>query len=357
MINREIKVALITLSFIMTVSIQSAKPQIDGDFLKGGLDDGMKMVEAYISPFAKAFGAGFNSAWYNTAKTHQLGGFDFTLSVSAGLVPNADKEYDLASLGFESLTFADPSNTIAPTAAGADVSGPGLLLEDQGIILAEFDAPEGTGFGMVPAPMLQAGIGMPLGSEIKVRYIPNTRIAEGNVSLIGVGLMHSLSQYIKPLGVTPFNISVFGGFSKLSADLPVDLQPENYDNMTIYKPSDFADQFVALDVTTWNVSVIGSIDIPLLTGFVGLGYGSAVTVLDLQGNFPVPHADPSISVTSPVYDDEHVVTGFEALRIEDFSGLKATVGGRLKLGVFTIHTAYTRALYSVFTAGIGVSFR
>ena len=198
---------------------------------------------------------------------------------------------------------------------------------------------------------------MPLGSELKLRYIPNTPIAEGKISLIGGGLMHSISQYIKPMGITPFNISLFGGYSKLSAELPVDLQPKNYDHMNNYTPADFADQFVALDVTSWNVSVIGSIDVPFLTGFVGLGYGSAVTLLDLQGNFPVPHADPSISTTSPVYDDEHVVAGYKALRIEDFSGLRVNVGGRLKLGVFTIHTAYTRALYSVFTAGIGVSFR
>jgi hypothetical protein len=357
MISRGIKVSVISLSIFLIVSVRSSYSQVDGEFLKGGVSDGMKLIEAYISPFAKAFGAGFNSAWYNSAKTHQLGGFDITFSVSAGIVPDADKQYDLASLGFERLQLADPAFSIAPTIAGQKESGPGLQLVEQGITVADFNAPEGTGFGMVPAPMLQAGIGMPLGSEIKLRYIPNTPVAEGNVSLIGGGLMHSVSQYIKPLAVTPFNISIFGGYSKLSADLPVDLQPENYDNMTEYTPSDFADQFVSLDVTSWNISLIGSVDIPLLTGFVGVGYGNAVTILDLKGNFPVPHADPSVSLTSPVYDDEHVVTGFDELRIEDFSGLRVNVGGRLKLGVFTIQAAYTRALYSVISAGIGVSFR
>ncbi|MCA1757450.1 MAG: hypothetical protein LC649_08340 [Bacteroidales bacterium] len=357
MISRGIKVALISLSILLVVSVKTSYSQVDGEFLKGGVNDGMKLVGAYISPFAKAFGAGFNSAWYNTAKTHQLGGFDITLSVSAGLVPDADRQYDLASLGFERLELADPSFSIAPTIAGENESGPALQLIEQGVTIAEFNAPEGTGFGMVPAPMLQAGIGMPLGSEIKLRYIPNTPIAEGNVSLIGGGLMHSVSQYIKPLAVTPFNISLFGGYSKLSADLPVDLQPENYDNMNSYTPADFADQFVSFDVTSWNVSLIGSVDIPLLTGFLGLGYGNAVTVLDLQGNIPVPHVDPSVSTTSPVYDDEHVVTGFDELRIEDFSGLRVNVGGRLKLGVFTVQAAYSRALYSVISAGIGVSFR
>lgn len=360
---RKIVVALSALLIIS--SSQRATAQIEGDFLKAGLDDGMLLMEAYITPFANAFGAGFNSAWYNTAKPHKFGGFDLTLSVSAGMVPAADKTFDLNDLGFQKLTLVDPSISIAPTVAGKRDAGPALeLVEtvnfggmDYNIPIVEFDSPSGSGIGLVPAPMIQAGIGMPLGTELKIRYIPNTPISEGSVGLIGGGLVHSISQYIKPLKVLPVNISIFGGYSKLSANIPVNLKPDSYSYMLDYTPGDFVDQFVTLGVAAWNISLIGSVDLPLVTGFLGIGYGNSTTILDLEGNLPIPFVDPAISLFGPIYDDAHVITNFNEIKIENFSGLRINVGGKLKLGVFTIHADYTRAQYNVFTFGMGVSFR
>ena len=357
--TRKLSISLSLLFIILFAN--PVKAQLDGDFLKAGVGDGMMLMEEYITPFANAFGAGFNSAWYNTAKTHKFGGFDLTLSVSAGLVPKSDRKFDLNDLPFQKLSLVDPMNSIAPTVAGKNEAGPSLeLVENIGgfdIPIVQFDSPSGSGIGLVPAPMLQAGIGIPLGSELKIRYIPKTPISEGNVSLIGGGLVHSISQYIKPLKILPVNISVFGGYSKLSASIPVSLKPDNYDNMVNYTVADFADQFVDLQVAAWNISVIGSIDIPLVTGFVGLGYGKTTTILDLTGNLPIPFADPAISITGPVYDDAHVITNFDELKIENFSGLRLNVGGKLKLGVFALTVDYTRAQYNVFTLGMGVSFR
>ena len=88
-VSRKISVAAIAVaSFFITTPSYG---QLEGDFLKAGLSDGMTLMEAYITPFANGFGAAFNSAWYNTAKPHNLGGFDLTLSVSAGMVPDVDK--------------------------------------------------------------------------------------------------------------------------------------------------------------------------------------------------------------------------------------------------------------------------
>jgi hypothetical protein len=355
-------IAAAAIMLIISLS-HNATAQIDlgGDFLKGGIDDGLLLVESYITPFANAFGAGFNSAWYSTAKPHSFGGFDLTLSVSAGMVPSNAKEFDLNDLDFQKLTLVDPLNSIAPTAAGSKNPGPGLqLIENIGgfdIPIVDFESPKGSGIGFAPVPMLQAGIGMPLGSELKIRYIPRTPIAEGSVSLIGGGLVHSISQYIKQLQVLPINISLFGGYSKLSSSIPFSLKPDDYSYMVQYIPADFLDQFVNIDVAAWNISLIGSVDLPLVSGFAGIGYGATTTFLDLEGNIPLPFADPLVSIFGPIYDDAHVVTDIQELKIENFSGLRLNVGGKLKLGVFTIHADYTRAQYNVFTVGMGISFR
>jgi hypothetical protein len=43
--------------------------------------------------------------------------------------------------------------------------------------------------------------------------------------------------------------------------------------------------------------------------------------------------------------------------INNFSGLRANIGFRIKLAVVTIHADYTKAQYNVLTAGLGISFR
>jgi hypothetical protein len=71
----------------------------------------------------------------------------------------------------------------------------------------------------------------------------------------------------------------------------------------------------------------------------------------------MPVADPTISTTGPVYKDSGVITDVESIDIEDFSGLRANIGLRVKFAVITIHADYTRSQYNVFTAGLGISFR
>lgn len=350
---------------LLVFTCQKTKAQVETDFFKAGINDGMMLMEAYITPYVNAFGAGFNSAWYNTARTHKPGGFDVTLSVSAGFVPNNAKEFDLADYDFSRLELVNPSGiTTTPTIAGSKEDGPMLHVVEEvpgypgnEIELVSFNSPRGTGFGIIPAPMLQAGIGLPLSSEIKIRYIPSTPIDEGFLKLMGGGIMKSISEHIKALNLLPINISAFAGYNKLSGTLPVSIQPDTDVNYDIYTFSDFNDQSFNIDVTSWNVSLVGSVDIPLVTGFAGIGYGKTVTTMDLDGYIPLPTVDPAISTTEPVYTDDGVVEKVDEIKTENYSGLRINIGGKLKLGVFTIHADYTYANYNVLTAGIGVSFR
>jgi len=344
---------------------QKSSAQYEADFFKAGINDGMKLIEAYIEPFANAFGAGFNSSWYNTAKTHKFGGFDLTLSVSAAFVPESVTQFDLSDVNFSRLELVDPSGiTLTPTIAGPDQMGPALRamgthpsLPGTEIELVNFNAPPGTGIGIVPAPMLQAGIGLPLASEIKLRYIPNTPIDEGSLGLIGGGFVKSISEHIKAFRLLPVNISVFGAYCKLSGSIPLSIQPESYANYEYYSFSDFTDQYFFADVTAWNISLLGSVDVMVITGYAGLGYSKTRTHMKLDGFIPLPTIDPSISASDPVYTDAGVVEDVEAVNIENYSGLRFNIGGRVKLAVFTIHVDYTYANYNVLTAGIGISFR
>ena len=63
-------VALITGLLLMSAT--GFSQLVDVDFLRSAPEDGVKFIEAYISPWANAFGAGMNGSWYNTAKPHKF---------------------------------------------------------------------------------------------------------------------------------------------------------------------------------------------------------------------------------------------------------------------------------------------
>lgn len=332
--------------------------QINFDLFKGGVDDGIKVLEGYITPYANAFGSSLNGGWYNTGKPHKLGGFDITLSVSTTLIPEDAKTFDLSELGLNNLTVS--GNSIAPTIAGANDPGPTLSYVQNfpgygDIELASFESPPGINWAIIPLPMIKAGIGLPLGTELIGRFIPTIKVADGSFGLWGVGLKHSLVQYLPGSDLFPIDISLMGGYTKVSVGIPVSMEPENTDNMT-YTESDFEDQKVNMDVSAYTFNLLISKKLPVVTFFGGVGYSGTSTSIAIDGNFALPSFDPLISTTLPVYVDANVKT-IPSIDIESFSGVRLNAGMRLTLGVLTIHADYTKANYSVITAGLGISFR
>ncbi len=333
--------------------------QINFDLFNGGVDDGIKVLEGYITPYANAFGSSLNGGWYNTGKPHKLGGFDITLSVSTTLIPEDAKTFDLLELGLNNLTVS--GNSMAPTIAGANNPGPTLsyVITDPtygDITLASFESPEGINWAIIPLPMIKAGIGLPLGTEVIGRFIPKITASDFSFSLWGVGLKHSLVQYLPGSDLFPIDISLMGGYTKVSVGIPVSMEPDSYDNMTTHSESDFEDQEVNMDVSAYTINLLISKKLPIVTFYGGVGYSGTSTSIAVDGNFALPSFNPLISTTSPVYVDANVVT-IPSIDIDSFSGVRLNAGMRLTLGVLTIHADYTKANYSVITAGFGISFR
>ena len=343
--------------FLCTISTISFS-QIDNvDFLRAGVVDGTKLTQAYITPWANAFGAGANGSWYNTAKPHKLGGFDITFGANVGFVPSSDNTFDVSKIGL--TTFKGTG--IAPTISGLGNDGPTLTGPTvTGIEPVTFKTPPGTNWGYMPVPTLQAGIGLPLGTEVKVRFIPKIPIGEGDISSWGVGLVHSLMQYLPGDKVLPFDVSLFGGYTILKGNAPLllepdDTKPQNYSSK--YPASSWDNQNMNIVVEAWNASVIASFNLPVISFYGGLGYSKTSTVINLTGNFPLPTINTAVSQTQYVYEDAGVLKDFPKIDIKNFSGVRTNIGFRLKFGFFTIHADYTWAQYSVVSTGLGISFR
>jgi hypothetical protein len=344
----------IILVFLFVLSPFSFS-QIDNfDFLRSGPDDGVKLLKAYVAPFTNAFGAGLNGGWYNTAKPHKLLGFDLTTSFNVGIVPTSDGKFDISSLHMNSITGTGS----APTISGPDESGPSLSYQVAGHSLATFNSPPGTNWRYIPVPTAQIGLGLPLGTEIKGRFVPKINIKDGGISLWGIGVMHNLTQYLPGDKLLPFDVSIFGGYTKLKGNVPISLLPQQdaYQNYTApYSLASFDNQDLNVEVSGINISAIASLNLPVITFYGGLGYSKTKTAMSLEGFYPTPtYANGQVQ-----YVNDGVKKGedFQNMEIENFSGMRANIGFRLKLAVLTIHADYTRAQYNVVSTGLGLSFR
>lgn len=344
------------MCFLVTFSASSFAQFDNIDFLRSGPTDGVKYLQSYISPWANAFGAGLNGGWYNTAKPHKFLGFDITTGVNLGFVPESASTFDVSKIGLTTLSGTGMASTIS----GPEVNGPPLTLSKEGVTLATFNAPPGSDYKTIPVPTLQVGLGLPLGTELKGRFIPRISIQDGDISLWGVGLLHSIIQYFPGNKLLPFDVSVFGGYTKLEGNIPISLQPDPSTNVITapYSINSFQDQKLNVCVEAYNISAIASLNLPVITFYGGLGYSKTKTEMSLLGYFPTPQLvnspDPHVE-----YNNAGVQNGssFSNMDIENYSGLRANIGLRVKLAVITIHGDYTRAEYNVVSAGLGISFR
>jgi len=356
--NQFIKRAGVLMIILCLFSLASFSQFKDVDFLRTAPADGVKYLEAYISPWANAFGAGLNGGWYNTAKPHKFGGFDITLNTSVGIVPTSAQTFDASKIG---LSSAISGAGISSTVAGPDKAGPLMSYNANGVILASFNAPKGVDWRYIPVPTAQVGVGLPFGTELKVRFIPKIKIKDGDVSLWGVGLLHNITQYLPGNKLLPFDVSLFGGYTKLMANVPLGLEPDpsvTKAYTTINASTAFNSQNMKITVGALNISAIASLNLPVITFYGGVGYTKTRTAIELSGNYPLP-VIVALPVPHAEYNDSGVKKGsdFPKMDIKNFSGLRANIGFRIKLAFLTIHADYTRAQYNVLTAGLGISIR
>jgi hypothetical protein len=360
-------ILLFFTQIFLFASLQAQLKEID--FIKGGVNDAEILFQEYLRPYANAFGANLNGGWYNTGKPHKLGGFDVTITFSGAWAPDMHQVVDLAELGLEASIGG--SGTIAPTIAGKRTNDrPTLMyttenpINGEDVTLAEYTVPNGTGLNFIPLPMAQASIGLPFGTDISGRFLPSLDLGNtGNIGLWGVGLKHSILQHIPVVKRIPIiDASIQGGYTKMNSYANVTFTPDAYslaqnlvtDNL-IYKG-----QKVNMDAEAYTVNLVLSQTLPVVTFYQAIGYGTSKTRVSLEGVYPFAEIDQdsdSDYYGELVVKDEYNIEDPIDAEVENTKDLRLNIGMRIKLGVLTIHGDYTKANYSMVTAGIGISFR
>ena len=328
-----------------------------GKFMAAGAEDATTLITPYISPAVNAFGAALGGGWYNTAGTHELGGFDLTFTINAAFSPKENNTFLVDNAQLNYLQLDDPADNVSPTVTGPKEDGPLMVFDLGGFTEPAFIMPQGLNSNMVPTPMIQAGIGLIKGTEVMVRYLPNFKIRGNEIGLWGLGGKHDIKQWIPGLKKVPvLQISLMYGYTKLHTYVNMDIGPESIGAETLpgAGSSDWDNQRLKLVSKSQTANLLVAANLPVVCFYGGVGFVTTKTNLKLEGDYPVVYLDditPSVMAMTDPIDIE--------IKNQD-GGLtkpRLNAGVRLKLAVITIHFDYSWANYSVLTGGLGVSFR
>ncbi len=330
---------IIVLKLLFIVFFQLTSQEQITNFIIGSsqtlINDTEKLVEGYMSPVGKWFGSGLNAGWYNTAKPHQFPGFDVTAGFHV-ITPNTNSQFFNPSSELTNLSTYNNGqlSTILGPSEETQIlyTLPDTEINDEPL----FNMPGGLDWGnSLLMPYIQGSIGLIKKTEILFRYAPTVNLKKFKSGFWGFGLKHDIKQWIPGVKILPFNLSILSAYSKLNSQY------------------DFTgpEQNLTFDIKAFNSNLILSKKIAFITPYLGIGYQYSKSSLALNGNYTVLD-----------WDGEQVIEG-EELNITDpidfsfggVNGLKATIGARIKLLLFTIHVDWTKANYDVFTIGFGLN--
>ncbi|GAF03109.1 DUF6588 family protein [Saccharicrinis fermentans] len=297
------------------------------------LSQGLAME--YLSPMGEMMHGNLHSGWYRTAKTHRFLGFDISLSMSATTTPSDQRGYYIDQIPDfqQNYILKDGSFSIAANMAGQTTDFPVIRNRTDG---REIQLPKGKGEDRISLPVLSGGIGLPYNSELRVKLMPKLDMGNtGEVSQYGVGLKHSVKEYIPVLANVPvLSLAVWGSYAFMSNDIKID-----YPNMG--SPG----QSLEGVMTGLSAKLLVGIDVPVFSAYMGLGYVSSNVDYTLKGNYYVGDPAALLEETNPL-----------SVKYE-FSRMALDFGVKAKIGMVELFAGYAPGEYGTMSLGAGVAFR
>lgn len=339
---------LILSILTLSLSFTSTNAQLfDGieNILFTSTEDARILAEGYTAPLGKTLTYALNSGWATSAKTHKKLGFGLAIGGAAPFVPDGDQVF--TPTGLTSLSV--PSGSL-PTVFGEGgeqelnyTFTEGILgneIEYQGKLSFPGGLKDELPLGTIPAPFVQASVGVVFDTDLLVRFIPTMEMQGSTFSLTGFGLKHNIMQYFGPLDKLPLNVSVLAAISKASFE---------YDLSDTTFGGNSTNRIMTFEADTFTIQALASIDLPVISAFAGLGYNSGDSQFDVKGDYSIPYSVSGINISRVLEDPISIAS--------EASGVMGIVGARLNLLFLKIFANYTIQEYNTLTAGVSFNFR
>ena len=319
---------LITASFLAHIEDTHGQLKEIEKFLDAGGDNVEALTKAYLSPLPNGVITGLNSGWTTKAKPTKSLGFSLQLRASFATVPTVEQMFDANTIGLEGISVSPGKSS---TIAGENIDGQILTLPDNSTLTL----PSGINFPYVPTPMVQANLGLFLGTDVTIRYVPEVDLQDfGSVDLVGVGIKHDLNQWIPGGKLLPIDLTIMAAYTQFN--MSIDLE---FNQGAQGQRVESATQAI---VTNF---LIGK-TIPLLSAYAGIGYQLGDFELNMLGDYIIGSGVHQSTLTDPVsYTQSYN------------GGIHLIAGAQIKLALFRLFAEVTTAEYTTFNGGIGIGLR
>ncbi len=260
-------------------------------------------INGFAQPFVTSLGEGLNTGGFYTAYVPKLFGFSISFRAMYILIPNDQKTFTPTLP--EGYTAAKPTATFWGDQGGI-YSGPnGYVTYINGINKS------GTPFYM---PQITGSL---LGTELLIRYLPQQKVGDKNLNFFGIGVRHSISQYL-PL-------------------VPVDLAVQ-----VLYNKLTLQDIITA---STFAVNGEVSKTLGMFTAYGGIQYESSKFDFSYTLNADPSSADPALHQSREI---KASINGKDNFRI--------IVGASVKLVVLVLNVDYNISSQPILSGGISLDF-
>jgi hypothetical protein len=298
--GRSMKKTFTVLSLLFLIS-RFSFGQVDDRFSFLGASE----IKNFGKPLVTSFGMGMNSCSYYSAHISKTFGFSIGIRGMMILIPDDQKTF---TPNLPTGYFSTNGNEQTATFFGENG---GIYAGPQGIITY----PSGINESAVPLIFPQATVSF-MGTELLLRYVP-LKIETESITLFGIGVRHSISQYI-PL---------------FPIDLAVGILYNKFTIGDIVKSSNLA----------FNAEASRSFG--LFTAYGGLQYESSSLTFSYEIKQDPFSGNPEIVKGGKVSAD-----------VDGDNKVRMTIGGALSLGLLIINADYSIGSQSVASTGLTFEF-
>ncbi len=333
---------------IFSILLMSLVTQAQFEDIFASQGDANKFVTNYTDPLFRGLTYATNASWVTSAQPIKAFHIELNIGASGAFVPKQNETFKFDPDEYQYLRIENGPDMIPTVMGGESQTRMKIVIpiNNNEIKILEFNAPGGVKdqlpMNVVPAPVVQASMGLPLGSEINVRYAPKLTNKDGGFfQLLGIGIKHSLTQYFSKKEnkeKRKFNLAAHVSYQNILA---------GYDDPDSNKSVHFS-------INTVSLQGVASLDYKLISLYSALGYTRGFSSMDVLGTY---------SYTYDIQDNNGNSLGTQTVSVNDplqldynMNAFKAKAGFKLKLTFFQIFADYTIQEFPVATAGIGFMF-
>lgn len=329
------KNSILPIFFLIFLAGQHINAQENSDLF---IEDMLTLADRFAKPAAEGAAYQASAGWFSSAVSLEKWDFRISLHGNALFVPEEKKTFPLSNTDFRLLEIENGQNAQLPTAFGATtttyftgeinfvnpVSGE---MESREVRFKGFDGVERD---YIPHAFVQVAVGLPSGTELTVRGMPQVTIDDVTASTFGLGLKHNLSQYFRNYTSEGFQFGVAGAYSKFNVEYGFEaIAVEDLVLMNL----------IEVDAHLWMLEVIASRQWGAFELFGAVGAASSSFDYNMGGGGPA-----LVTVNSELEE----LGGVEA-------HFKSDLGFNVHLGRFRVSAMATAGKF--FNANLGLHIR